>query len=317
MANEGYPFGSLTFLTTQDQWRLLAGILQHDGVIGVPGGPDLQPSLNATTRQVILAVGAAWVRGVVRPPQAVNDVVAIPAASSQDRIDRVVMRYDHAATVAANIVRPTVLPGTPSATPSPPALTRSSSGFYDIPICQYRASSNGAVSQLVDERRFTGPGGGAVPALSTQPPAAEPGLVVTYVDTGDVVVGSGSGFQTIFSDSGLVALSLAGGNWVPSTAPATTLRARALNHVAHLSGRVERTVNQLAAGAQSPAVEFLVLPAALWPSQNRYWTQGIGDNGGNWGKFYVSAADGHVRMLWCLDVVPVGTQVALDTSWLL
>lgn len=316
MAGDTFPT-SLRQISLMVDWEEYFGAALRDGVAGVPGGTTLAATLNTSTRQLVLAPGGFYGKTRYRQPQAASEALAIPAASSQDRVDRCFMRLDRTALTNADFLKPVIVAGTPGSTPQPPAPTRTTTGLYDFYLWSYRARSNGAVDNLTDERRYNAPAGSAIPAKADAMPAQQTGLMVYQTDTGILLVGGGSAFRPVFEDTDYVNVALAGGNWKASSQPPTTVRVRAVNGLTHLEGRVERTVNALAAGqTPDPGVEFLVLPQAFWPAQNHYFETSIGDNGGNWGKFYVDAGNGHVRLLWCLDPIPVGTQVGLGTSWL-
>lgn len=316
MAGDTFPT-QLRQISLMPDWEEYFATALRDGVVGVPDGTTLAATLNGPSRQIVLAPGGFYGKARYRQPQAASEAIAIPAASSQDRIDRCFMRLDRNALTNADFLKPVVVQGTPSSTPQPPAPTRTPTGIYDFYLWSYRARSNGAIDNLTDERRYNAPAGSAIPATADAMPAQQVGLLVYQADTGILLIGGGTAFRTVFEDTDYVNLALSGGNWKASSQPVTTVRVRALNKLTYLEGRVERTTNQLAAGATpDPGIEFLVLPQAFWPKQNHYFERSIGDNGGNWGKFYVDAGDGHVRLLWCLDPIPVGAQVSLGTDWL-
>jgi hypothetical protein len=70
--------------------------------------------------------------------------------SSNPRVDRLVLRRD----LVARTVVPTVLQGTPAASPEPPALTQTDDGLWDLPLHRFTvpANSGAPITGAVDER---------------------------------------------------------------------------------------------------------------------------------------------------------------------
>lgn len=143
---------SFTQLVTTTEWEyMMHGIGGVSGVdVGLSNG-SMVPSLDIAGRNIVIADGVCVIKGQMWRCDA-PVATPIPAASSQNRIDRLVIRLTRGAATSATVVAPYVITGTPSGTPSPPAITQTPTGIWDIPVCRYTATSAGALSSLVDER---------------------------------------------------------------------------------------------------------------------------------------------------------------------
>lgn len=80
----------------------------------------------------------------------INKTIASATGAGNTRIDRIVLRCSWGTTFKADIV---VLAGVNAATPSPPALTKTSGTTYDITLWQARVTTTGVVT-LTDERTW-------------------------------------------------------------------------------------------------------------------------------------------------------------------
>lgn len=267
MADNAYPVPGITQITGLPGWESLFSALQYDGIYY-----GVDPTLNSAGRTVNFTTGAAYIRGIYKP---VVDVLtaSVPAASSQDRVDRLVFRWDRTQTDPAAFIVPTILTGTPG-TSTPPALTTviSPTGIYDIPVCRWTSQANGALSGLVDERYWRD--GSFMSAARTG------GLLKVFPprlalerDTWDVYRSDGSTWTRVLgsADTGDVNLSAASG-WTA----AGTLAGRLVN------GVVDVELNLTRSGAnvsESTATQLTTLPASLRPSRNKYFAIVItGDN---------------------------------------
>jgi hypothetical protein len=123
---------------------------------GVIGGPQTAPTLGplawATSGLSInLAVGNANVGGAGYSRGAPTSAVSVAANSNSTlfRRDRIVLRRS---TATHNVV-PTVIQGTPAASPVAPDITRNSTTF-DLPLFSFLVPTNSgtALSGIVDER---------------------------------------------------------------------------------------------------------------------------------------------------------------------
>jgi|SRR5215472_158183 len=144
---------AFTQLSSTSDWEALfsaAGV--QDGIDGSQASA-MTPSLDTGGRNAVIQAGNALIRGQLwRCDAAVS--TSIPAASAQNRIDRLVLRLNRVASTSPTVVQPVVITGTPSGSPSEPPLTQTPTGIYDIPISSWTSTSAGALTSLVDERQF-------------------------------------------------------------------------------------------------------------------------------------------------------------------
>jgi len=164
-----------------------------------PGqGSLLAPSLDAAGRNAVIAPGLALLRGFCYETDAAVST-AIPAPTTQSRIDRLVLRMNRAATDPALFIVPTVITGTPAAKPQEPAFTQTPTGLWDLPIMSWLSASSGALTALDDERYF---GTFVLSGVSTaRPVMAGPGLLIE-TDTGNVSLWNGSAWATLYQSAG-------------------------------------------------------------------------------------------------------------------
>jgi hypothetical protein len=121
--------------------------------IDITAGNAMAPSLDTAGRNAVIASGNVIIRGQLwRCDAPVSTLV--PAASAQNRIDRLVIRLNRGATTSPTVVQPVIITGTPSGSPVEPPLTQTPTGLYDIPVCSWTSTSAGAITALVDERQF-------------------------------------------------------------------------------------------------------------------------------------------------------------------
>jgi hypothetical protein len=144
---------AFTQLATTADWEYLftaAGIRD-----GVDQFSSLTPTLDTGGRNAVIGAGNCIIKGMLwRCDAAVN--TSIPAASASNRIDRLVLRLNRAAGTSAAVIQPVVITGTPSGSPVEPPLSQTVGGNWDIPISSWTSASNGALSNLLDERQYTG-----------------------------------------------------------------------------------------------------------------------------------------------------------------
>jgi hypothetical protein len=146
------PFNQLS--TDADWESIVGGFGAGDGVISPISG-SLAPSLDGTGRNAVMAAGSCLVKGKLWSCDAsVN--TAIPAASGQDRIDRLTLRLLRTAGNATAFLQPNIITGTPSGSPVIPNLTQTTTGIWDLPISHWRSTSAGGLTGLVDERFDSG-----------------------------------------------------------------------------------------------------------------------------------------------------------------
>jgi len=150
-----------TQLTAQSDWELLFQAVGIGDGVNLALTGSLAPTLNTGARTLDMAAGSCVIKGVLWSCDATVST-AIAAASGQDRIDRLVMRLNRTAGTAAAFLQPVIIQGTPSGSPTIPALVQTTTGNFDIPICHWTSRSTGALVTLVDERL------GALPTSTPQ-----------------------------------------------------------------------------------------------------------------------------------------------------
>lgn len=200
---------SFTQLTTQGEWE---SIFHAAGIVdGVDGSSSLVPTLDVGGRNAVVSAGLALIKGQMWSTDApISTPIAGPSGS--DRIDRLVLRYNRAAGTAATVVSLVIIQGTPASSPTEPALIRTTSGNWDIPISRWLSASNGTVSGLIDERQFAGDGV-ATGTSAYRPPVTDPTLYVE-TDTGRLQLWNGSAWRNVGPPDGPWASNQIGnGNW--------------------------------------------------------------------------------------------------------
>lgn len=136
---------------SEDQWRELWDSILSAGVFrGILGG--LAVTANGSGMQVFVATGEAWSKGNYYQNDAPITLTVDPNATSNPRIDRVILRNDFVANTLQVVIRA----GTPAVSPAPPALEQSISA-WDVPLAQVRVEP-GAVTilatKVTDERQY-------------------------------------------------------------------------------------------------------------------------------------------------------------------
>lgn len=142
------PVPGTTQLATAADWETFFGPMLADGVLS-----GMTPSLDTSGRNAVISAGSAFLRAYVAKAGGSN-MTAIPAASGQDRIDRLVLRLDRTQTTEATWIVPTVITGTPGSSPVAPAILSSPTGSWDLPISHWTSKSAGGLINLVDDRVF-------------------------------------------------------------------------------------------------------------------------------------------------------------------
>jgi hypothetical protein len=150
MAQSSYPFDGLN--TTETDYSYLFRELQDTGVVGT--GTELLVTADASGLNVKVAAGQAIVRGHMYRSSAI-ETLTIPGGGSQPRIDRIVLRLDP----TANSITLAIVPGQGAASPTPPALTQSDTGIYELLLADVAVPANAVTIQstgVTDQRRRTG-----------------------------------------------------------------------------------------------------------------------------------------------------------------
>jgi hypothetical protein len=144
---------AFTQMTTTAEWEALFSAAGGRDGIDLSAGNAMNPTLDTVGRNAVIDTGNVLIKGQLwRCDAAVN--TPIPAASAQNRIDRLVLRLTRGASTSATVVQPVVITGTPSGTPVEPPLVQTTGGIYDMPVSRWTATSAGALTTLVDERVF-------------------------------------------------------------------------------------------------------------------------------------------------------------------
>jgi hypothetical protein len=144
---------AFTQLTTTGEWEYFASGIGAVSAVDASVGNALNPSLDTPGRNIVIADGNVVIKGQLwRCDAPVN--TAIPAASAQNRIDRLVLRLTRGATTSATVVQPFIITGTPSGSPAIPPIVQTTTGIWDLPICYWTSTSAGGLSGLTDVRVF-------------------------------------------------------------------------------------------------------------------------------------------------------------------
>lgn len=142
---------AFTQLSTIGEWENLWSA--SGGVSAVDGPAACTASFDVPGRNIVMAAGNVAIKGQLWRCDATVST-AIPSASAQNRMDRLVLRYNRGATSSPTVIVPTIIPGTPSGSPTLPSLTRTPTGIWDFPICYWTSQSNGALVSLTDNREL-------------------------------------------------------------------------------------------------------------------------------------------------------------------
>ena len=175
MAQNSWPFvGGGGTAVNEDQWSIMARSWVQSGVGDYAN--KLEVYGDSTGRQVKIKTGRATVRGHWYENTAEITQAIAANSSGNPRIDRVVLRLDP----AANSIVVAVVQGTPAGSPSPPALTQTDVGVYEISLAKV-AVANGAstinAGDVTDERTYAGDlamGGHRITGLPAAAAAGEP-----------------------------------------------------------------------------------------------------------------------------------------------
>ena len=128
-------------------YKVIAACSGFEGV--APGYMNELLATVPSNNTVTINTGGAMVDGhwfYLDAP--INKTIASATGAGNTRIDRIVLRCIWGTTFKADIV---VLPGVNAATPSPPAITKTSGTTYDITLWQAKVTTGGVVT-LTDER---------------------------------------------------------------------------------------------------------------------------------------------------------------------
>jgi hypothetical protein len=152
------------------------------------------PSFDIPGRNIVIASGTCIIKGQVWWCDA-NVATGIPGASAQDRIDVLVIRLNRLANSSSTVVQPVVIQGAPSGSPVAPPIQQTSTGLWDIPVCQWTSHANGALDGLVDKRQFSGHS--VVAMISTFRPSPPHPRIGLETDTGYLMRWDGTIWRNI------------------------------------------------------------------------------------------------------------------------
>ena len=201
MAQNSWPFENAD--TTEDQYSLLFGRYGKPGTMfmGVASQPN-QTSAGSLTvygdssgMQVKVRSGFAVVRGFAYQNTTNGQTVAIDTASSNPRIDLIVLRLDP----SANTIVLAVVKGTPATTPTAPALTQNdTTGIYEMEIGRVTVPALASVIAAgnVSDTRPCLPVGVGV-WTTTQRPTGVQGQMGWNTTTSQLEVYTGSAWQEV------------------------------------------------------------------------------------------------------------------------
>lgn len=144
---------AFTQMTTVGEWEYIMSAMACLDAIDGSIGSAMVPSLDTGGRNAVIADGVVAIKGQLWRCDAPVSTL-IPAASAQNRIDRLVLRLNRGATSGPNVVVPTIITGTPSGSPAIPPITQTPTGIWDILVCRWTSTSAGALTGLIDERRL-------------------------------------------------------------------------------------------------------------------------------------------------------------------
>jgi hypothetical protein len=302
--DESMPTPDGNQVATMTDWEAywVGGLGGAAGVIAGKGG-ELAASINSGARTVSAASGAAMVRGFyVNNPSTYT--ASVPAHSVADRVDRLVLRLDRTASVAADWLKPVILQGT-SGSASPPALAATDAGSWDLPVARWTTKADGSLTGFADERQSLG--GSFMVFKSTQRPAASPPRLGYETDTGRLLFANGSAWSAVTDDTGFITVKPIG-NW---TVGGYQPQIRRVGSVVYLRGSMARTTNTL----QSTDTNS---PLATIDTQFRP----VGTH--NYSTVTSTASpvriqmnlDGSLALVDLVADIPVGRAIYIDTMWM-
>jgi len=207
--DEAMPTPDGNTIATMSDWESywVGGLGGAAGVVAGRGG-ELSPSINSGARTVSAASGGALVRGFyVNNPA--TTTMAVPTQSAGDRVDRLALRLDRTASVAADWLKPIILQGT-SGSATPPALAATDNASWDLPIARWTTKADTTLTGLVDERLALG--GSFMVFKSANRPSASPPRLGYETDTGRLLLANGSAWAAVIDDTGWVNVPVVG-NW--------------------------------------------------------------------------------------------------------
>jgi hypothetical protein len=145
---------AFTQMSTTGEWEFAHSAMGCVNAIDASIGSAMAPSLDTGGRNAVIADGVVAIKGQLWRCDAPVST-PIPAASAQNRIDRLVIRLTRGATTSPTVVQPIVITGTPSGSPVMPPIVQTTTGIWDIPVFSWTSTSAGGLTSLVDQRRMS------------------------------------------------------------------------------------------------------------------------------------------------------------------
>lgn len=136
---------------TQENFADFLRALLTDGYIPNVGNGLAVSAASPASMNVNVGTGMAVVNGYIVENEGTSVTLPISAASSQARIDRVVVRLS---AITGRSIAFAVLKGTPASSPVPPTLTKTDD-VYEMSLAQIRVNSGATTitsSNIMDER---------------------------------------------------------------------------------------------------------------------------------------------------------------------
>lgn len=148
MTITAWPFSSAD--TTESQFEAWASRLQETGVDGQPSDSAFKSTTPNTGMTTKVEAGFALINGTAVSSDA-QVTLTHDAASGTPRNDLIVLRR----SLSLDSMVPTIIKGTPNASPVDPAMTQTPGGVYDCRIARVRigASTTSIDSSLIDDLR--------------------------------------------------------------------------------------------------------------------------------------------------------------------
>ncbi|MEO2212129.1 hypothetical protein ABGV40_14900 [Paenibacillus amylolyticus] len=119
------------------------------------GGTALKVDATGSDSNISINVGYGWINGYMYRVYDSPQTLAIQPASTQDRIDRIILRLNTSTPVRA--ITAMVLQGAANASPVPPTFTRAGD-IYDLSLAQVLVKANSSIvlpQNITDERLNT------------------------------------------------------------------------------------------------------------------------------------------------------------------
>ena len=199
MAETSYPFDGST--VDQTKWQSFAKWMLQTGVIKGALGTDCQLTAPSSGMQVQVYTGIAWINGFWYQLDATKQFILTMANPTYARIDRIVLRLD----MTAKNITANVLTGTAASSPTPPALTQTST-LWEMSLAQIHVAAGQTLitnSNITDERIYAA---GVVPVSL---PAGTLINGATFFTTANMGPGSGLDADTLDGVQGASYFTLA------------------------------------------------------------------------------------------------------------